>query len=230
MNIGGIVYNKTKSALGLFVLALVLALSPRVEAKSKVEARAAFKVATQHFNLGEYKEALESFKEAYRNYEDAVFLFNIAQCQRMLGNKQDAVRGYRTFLRESPEAPNRAEVEQLIASLETAIREDNNAKNRSPTGTIESGEVRGSEPATTATATATPTPATTSEPATTTQPQLTATSAPPSESTPVYKKWWLWTIVGGAVAVGLGVGLGVGLSQNSVNYPNAMTTAGTVHF
>lgn len=33
-----------------------------------------------------------------------------------------------------------------------------------------------------------------------------------SDSTPVYKKWWLWTIVGVAV-VGVGVGLGVGLSQ-----------------
>jgi hypothetical protein len=32
----------------------------------------------------------------------------------------------------------------------------------------------------------------------------------------VYKKWWLWTIVGGAVvAVGLGVGLGVGLSSSA---------------
>jgi hypothetical protein len=29
---------------------------------------------------------------------------------------------------------------------------------------------------------------------------------------PLYKKWWLWTVVG-AVAVGVGVGLGVGLTQ-----------------
>jgi len=30
---------------------------------------------------------------------------------------------------------------------------------------------------------------------------------------PVYKRWWLWTTVGGAVVVGVAVGLGVGLTQ-----------------
>ena len=33
-----------------------------------------------------------------------------------------------------------------------------------------------------------------------------------SESTPLYRKWWLWTIVGGVVVAGA-VGLGVGLSS-----------------
>jgi len=43
-------------------------------------------------------------------------------------------------------------------------------------------------------------------------------TAPPKK-TPVYKKWWLWTIVG-AVAVGAGVGLGVGLTtQTNRTYP-----------
>jgi len=55
--------------------------------------------------------------------------------------------------------------------------------------------------------------------ATTTTTNTTTASTTPakgetktSDSTPVYKKWWLWTIVGVAV-VGVGVGLGVGLSQ-----------------
>jgi hypothetical protein len=33
-------------------------------------------------------------------------------------------------------------------------------------------------------------------------------------SAPIYKKWWLWTLVGGTVAAGV-VGLGVGLSSRS---------------
>ena len=41
-----------------------------------------------------------------------------------------------------------------------------------------------------------------------------AEQAPPPAPTPVYKKWWLWTVVG-LVAVGAGVGLGVGLTQSS---------------
>jgi len=223
------------------IVAVLLSLSSVANAKgSKDAARAAFKSATQHFNLGEYAEALDAFKEAYRNFEDPVFLFNIAQCHRMMGNKQEAVRGYRTFLREAPDAPNRVEVEQLIASLDAAIREDAIAKNRTPTGTIvPRDDARPSrtgteppppEPLPSAGGTA---PATgTTQPADNNGAQLTATNTPPSRSSdkPIYKKWWLWTIVGGVAVVGLGVGLGVGLSSGSVSYPSATTTAGTVKF
>jgi hypothetical protein len=48
----------------------------------------------------------------------------------------------------------------------------------------------------------------------TTSNTLVAT-APPPRKTPVYKKWWLWTAVGGVVVVGVAVGLGVGLSGSS---------------
>jgi hypothetical protein len=42
-----------------------------------------------------------------------------------------------------------------------------------------------------------------------------------AHTTPLYKKWWLWTIVGVAVAGGVAVGLGVGLTQGGVSrdYP-----------
>jgi hypothetical protein len=43
-----------------------------------------------------------------------------------------------------------------------------------------------------------------------------------SSVTPLYRRWWLWTIVG-AAAVGLGVGLGVGLSQRSPTTLNPIT-------
>jgi tetratricopeptide (TPR) repeat protein len=42
------------------------------------------------------------------------------------------------------------------------------------------------------------------------------TEAPPlvaPSPTPVYKRWWLWTIVGVVVVAGVGVGLGLGLGQ-----------------
>ena len=36
------------------------------------------------------------------------------------------------------------------------------------------------------------------------------------DNTPVYKRWWLWTLVGAAVVgVGLGVGLGLGLRSSA---------------
>jgi hypothetical protein len=50
-----------------------------------------------------------------------------------------------------------------------------------------------------------------------TKPPLVTTPDPPpppveAKRVPLYKRWWLWTIVGGTAAVALGVGLGVGLA------------------
>jgi hypothetical protein len=58
---------------------------------------------------------------------------------------------------------------------------------------------------------------------------VATTAEHPREQTrvdkPVYKKWWLWTIVGGvAVGAALGVGLGLGLS----NGPQFDADLGTV--
>jgi hypothetical protein len=57
--------------------------------------------------------------------------------------------------------------------------------------------------------TVTPAPATTpavTEPATT-----TAATTNDRATTPVYKKWWLWTLVGGVVVAGVVVGVTVGV-------------------
>ena len=40
------------------------------------------------------------------------------------------------------------------------------------------------------------------------------------ETQPVYKKWWLWTTIGGVVAVGAGLGLGFGLTAQTAPMQN----------
>jgi tetratricopeptide (TPR) repeat protein len=51
-----------------------------------------------------------------------------------------------------------------------------------------------------------------------------------SASKPVYKRWWLWTLVGVAAA-GAAVGVGVGVSRAATtSYPAAAPTDGTFHF
>jgi hypothetical protein len=61
--------------------------------------------------------------------------------------------------------------------------------------------------------TSAPTTTTTTAPTTTTATTAQAETTKPRDTTPVYKKWWLWTIVGGVVVVGVGVGVGVAVSQ-----------------
>src|SRR6266498_5895572 len=84
----------------------------------KTQAKVLFREATQHYKLREFDAALEAFKGAYRNFEDPVFLYNIAQCHRQLGHKEEAIRFYRTYLHDVPDSPNEAEVRAVMATLE----------------------------------------------------------------------------------------------------------------
>jgi tetratricopeptide (TPR) repeat protein len=58
-------------------------------------------------------------------------------------------------------------------------------------------------------------------------------SAPPTATPPprrpIYKRWWLWTLVG-VGAAGAAVALGVGLSAPAVSYPAAATPDGRLRF
>src|SRR6476659_4928669 len=71
-------------------------------------ARKAYDSALAHYHLGEYKEALDDFKSAYRLKHEPDLLFNIAQAMRQLGDFDGAAREYRAYLRERPGAANRA--------------------------------------------------------------------------------------------------------------------------
>ncbi len=196
--------------------ALLLAGTPAL-AKGKVEAKDAFKRALQYYNLGDFKSALDGFKEAYLDYPDSSFLFNIGQCQRQLGMKQEALLSYKAYLREAKAPSNRDDVLALIRNLEQNLRDDEAARHGRPEGAMIPAD---STPADARSATPPP-------PAATASSTLTAPPPPPRE--PVYKKWWLWTAVG-VVAAGVGVGLGVGLSSSSTHYPSSTPSDGTIRF
>ena len=199
------------TALVLFA-ALFGGAASSARAENKEAARAAYRSATQHFNLGEYQDALADFKTAYRNFEDPSFLFNVAQCERLLGHKPEAIRAYRTYLANSPGAPNAADVRSVISKIEDEISKDGEKHQIPPAIAV--------APA--------PTPSATP---TVSQPAFVVAATPPSDrSRPVYKRGWFWaTIVGGAAAVALGVGLGVGLTRGSSAAASATTTLGTIH-
>jgi hypothetical protein len=112
----------------LAVLVVAGSVSPSLAAEDSAKesagaARAHFKQARTHYQLGEYRDALKEFKEAYRLKQDASFLYNIAQCHRQLGELSDAVKLYASYLREAPEAPNRVEVERQIRELKAAVEQ-----------------------------------------------------------------------------------------------------------
>jgi tetratricopeptide (TPR) repeat protein len=100
------------------VVLLVASLVPSVSRADKEAARAHYAEGQKQYNLGRFQEASVSFEKAYEAHPDPALLFNLAQCYRQLGNKDRALFFYRGFIRNKPNAPNRADVERMIKELE----------------------------------------------------------------------------------------------------------------
>jgi len=84
-------------------------------------AKALFARGNEHYNLGEFDQALELYRRAYRVMPLPAFLFNIAQCHRKLGQHADAVTMYQSYLVGVPDAQNKALVESLIAESKAEL-------------------------------------------------------------------------------------------------------------
>ncbi len=161
------------------------------------EAKALYVEGVKHYNLGHYDDAIKAFEAGYLKRPDASFLFNLGQCYRMKHDPEQEVQKYRAYLRAAPEAPNRAAVEGFIKTAEEELRQK--AAAEAAAAGKPSIEPRADG-------------------------QGRSAAIPPAEApgaratpTPLYKRWWLWTLVGGVVAVGAGVGVGVALATSSTS-------------
>jgi iron complex outermembrane receptor protein len=214
------------------VMAVALLLSSGVQAqkassanapsKEKAEAKMHYDQGTVRFNLDEWPQAIEEFKAAYRVFPDATFLYNIAQCHRKMGNVTEALSFYRKYLRERPDAPNRAEVEKRIDELEASKA----AQPVAPLPVAPAPAAVVPEPiASPAAPVAPPAAAPEASPSLgSAAPVAAQVPAPagvdvtanaattePAGSDGILKKWWFWTAVGVAVVAG-GVGTFLALS------------------
>jgi tetratricopeptide (TPR) repeat protein len=200
-------------------LLVALAASTARAESGKAVAHRAYAEGKRLYDVGDYAKALEQFKLAYLNYEDPSFLFNMAQCHRALGDKQEAIRAYKSYLRNSPDAANAGDVRRIVAELESAVAQEraaaeasSRAANAPPPGTLP-------PPHETAPAAAPSSPVVTATPAA----QVETSAPPPAKAK--RKTWWIWPVVGVVVA-GAAVGLAVGLTAKSTTE----SSLNTVHF
>ena len=120
---------KTISALFLSCLLIGSAqAAPKKSAqKSKEEAREKaselFSKSKAYYNIHEYQQALNGFKEAYILSQEPVLLLNMGQCYRYLGQYQDAIVSYQTFLQEDPTTPYASNVDALIQEMQQKLTE-----------------------------------------------------------------------------------------------------------
>jgi len=103
------------------IVAGLLALASPSLADDAGWAKQLFTDGTRHYNIGEYGQALDEFKQAYLAKPDPVFLFNSAQCYRQLGKYAEAAKFYRSYRREDPAMAAKQNVDNLIADMERAV-------------------------------------------------------------------------------------------------------------
>jgi tetratricopeptide (TPR) repeat protein len=85
------------------------------------KAKALFAEGNEHYNLGEFDQALDRYKLAYRVKPLPAFQFNIAQCHRKLSQFKEAIAMYQAYLVGVPDAKDKATVESLIAESKKSL-------------------------------------------------------------------------------------------------------------
>jgi tetratricopeptide (TPR) repeat protein len=152
-----------------------------------------YEAATAAYAVGDYTEAAQEYQVAYKLKPDAALLYDAAQCYRLGGSHDKALLLYKSFIKLYPEHPSVEVVRSYIASLTeppaptdppAATEKDDPAPDAYLKGEIALDNA--------------PTPAPV---------MLTPMPSPPPvhrrEHVPVYKQWWLWTIVGTVVVGGV---------------------------
>lgn len=92
------------------------------------KAKAAFQRAEVLYRQGELRGALAAYKEALGHKRLSAFLFNIAQCHRLLGEHKQALFFYKLFLSEEPSPPNKDEVAGRIQEMQTKVDAEEQAE------------------------------------------------------------------------------------------------------
>lgn len=109
------------TVMGLFAAALCAPATAGAQRHSDSVERA-HREGKQAFAQGDYETAAARFDDAYLLSDDPTYLFNLAQAQRLNGDCRAAFGSYREFLNKVPDAPNRADVEEKLAALESCAR------------------------------------------------------------------------------------------------------------
>jgi tetratricopeptide (TPR) repeat protein len=104
-------------ALALAVVTAAPARGEALDDRAEREARAHYTVAKRQYTLGAFDRAIAGFKRAYELSPAAGLLFNIAQAYRAKGDHRHALHFYEAYLREDPDAPERAFVDARISEL-----------------------------------------------------------------------------------------------------------------
>lgn len=187
----------------LLALLLLLFAASTAQAADEVISRQHYERGRALVKLGDHRGAIREFEQAYQANPKPNLLYNIAQQHRILSEAgaleemRLSVDFFERYLREKPNAEDRAQVEGHIDDLKKRIASAQAAQQ--DTGVQPAG--RSTVPVEAVTPPAAP-------------PAPAQSAAPAKKGMP----GWAWAVigVGAAVVVGGAVGVGVALSQDAL--------------
>jgi hypothetical protein len=107
----------------LLIALLALAVPAVALADDASRAKELFAAGQKLYKADRYAEAIVKFEAAYAAKPHPVIYFNIARCYEQLGDAPKAIKAYKDYLRLSPEAKDRAAVNESVAALERKVTE-----------------------------------------------------------------------------------------------------------
>jgi tetratricopeptide (TPR) repeat protein len=105
--------------LGLCIAVTALAARPAL-ADGTAKAKQLYDEGFRHFNVAEYPQAIESWKQAYLISKKPLLLFNIAQAYRLSGDCKQAMTFYENYQNSETSIKNPDELDQAIAACKAA--------------------------------------------------------------------------------------------------------------
>jgi hypothetical protein len=186
---------RARAALALAAAALSLALvdgaAHAADPPEVRQARELFRNGEAAFKAGRFQDAYRAWEEGYKLTPRPLFLLNMAHAERRRGELAGARTLYKRYLLMEPETPLRGEVESVLQEIDSTL----------------GAEAPLNAPA--------PLPLSVAPPPAPEAPLVNLQDTAPPPRSPVYKQWWFWTGVGGAVVAGV---LGVVLLRGGDSY------------
>jgi len=105
--------------LGLCIAFAALGARPAF-ADGTAKAKQLYDEGFRHFNVAEYPQAIDSWKQAYLISKKPLLLFNIAQAYRLSGDCKQAMTFYENYQNSEPSIKNQDELDQAIAACKAA--------------------------------------------------------------------------------------------------------------
>jgi tetratricopeptide (TPR) repeat protein len=115
------------------LVVLLIAAQP-LFADEPRSARELYDDGVKHYNIAEYDQAIDLFKRAYLISRGPSLLFNIGQAYRQKGSGHCylALRFYKNYLREKPDASDRSTVETRMRDLERCVETEQPVSEANP--------------------------------------------------------------------------------------------------